>query len=587
MTEIDYIFQPFRLKRSRLVYCLWISIAIAAWTMSGCAKIKSPPGGPIDLKGPIPVTTSPEQGATKVNASSPIEIQFDSRLQKIDPAVVSLSPFPHSGLRVYGKGKNLIVQPLEPLLPATTYRLTISTQLINERGNHMSQPLELVFSTGDSIATGVIRGCVFDNGNSRNIWIWGWRIDGKFGSRFSNFVPEPWLDVPDVVAALDSIGHFELAGLSSGKYRIYAIDDIDKDRRYNPSVDRLGITFGDPILPRDSAIVFSFLLFTRDTIAPQILSARMIAPRIASIRFTRPVIATPGKNAVIRTVDSTRLTGISYQDPTDSTRWYAIFPVVPDRDSLQLQFSALQDRLGNMIPDTVVTKRFPARVTGEDTLVPRVHTITPAMGWVNRNQEWIITSTATVEPGGFQKSITGFNVIDSVKIPVSVQQIDATTARVKPVSDLPERIWFEIAITPKSWKSLTGIAGTDTTIKYRFQILPTDTTGTVHVKVVDEFYGNKGSIVIELIPFNRFSQIPGWSSEAVPATQIVNTDGSIELTTLPGSYRLRAFSDENKNGIPDPGSLRPFQFAEPVTIGSDSIRVRTRWTNEGIRLKLR
>ena len=114
-------------------------------TFAGCAKIEAPPGGPVDTKGPTPVTTTPQAGETKVPTNIRMEILFDSRLLKVDPTVVSLSPFPYAGLHVFSKGRRLIVEPLEPLLKDCTYRLTISSQLRNERSNPMAEPIELVF----------------------------------------------------------------------------------------------------------------------------------------------------------------------------------------------------------------------------------------------------------------------------------------------------------------------------------------------------------------------------------------------------------------------------------------------------------
>jgi len=260
----------------------------------GCAKIQPPPGGPVDNTGPTPISTIPEQGQTKVDVNSKLEILFYARLQRTEPNLVSLSPFPKSGLKVLTKGRKLVIQPMEPLQKDRTYRLTLSSQLKNERNNPMSQPLELVFSTGDSIDKGFIRGQIYDTGDRRGIWIWGWRVDPGFTARFRNGEPEPWWDVPDVVASTDSAGKFVLSGLTNGKYRLFALDDKDGDHRYDPTNDRLGITFDDAIVPRDSSILFTFQLANRDTIAPQILSARMVAPQIASIRFTRPVYAAFG-----------------------------------------------------------------------------------------------------------------------------------------------------------------------------------------------------------------------------------------------------------------------------------------------------
>ncbi len=46
---------------------------------------------------------------------------------------------------------------------------------------------------------------------------------------------------------------------------------------------------------------------------------------------------------------------------------------------------------------------------------------------------------------------------------------------------------------------------------------------------------------------------------------------------VPGSYRLDVFLDQNGDGIWTPGVAVPFESAEPVVIGKDTLEVRARW----------
>ncbi|MDK9700353.1 MAG: Ig-like domain-containing protein [bacterium] len=572
-------------RKSRVI-SLAVLLSAIILLFSSCAKIKSPPGGPTDRVGPVPVVTVPEDRQRNVSRDIRIEVLFDSRLKTIDPTLVSISPFPAAGIRVVGKNRRLLIEPLEPLQPNQTYRVTISPKLADERSNPMSEPLELLFSTGDSLDDGVLRGKVYDTTMRSGIWIWAWRIDGEAGSRYQNSEPQPWWDIPDVVTATDSVGGFRFAGLKDGKYRLFAIDDKNRDRRYDPSIDRLGITFEDAIVPRDSAVEFSFQLAQRDTIPPTILNARMVAPRIATVRFSRPVTARIGTQPLIRASDRNSYVGISYPDPTDSTKWWCVFPTVPEVDTLQLSFVNFIDWQGVKIPDTTVTPRFPTQTKGVDTLAPTIVSLNPPPGWVFKKTIWKVKTNLGVRATDFREAFSAITIPDSQVVPLFVQPIDPLTATIRMENELSERRQFELHCNPSKLRSLTDVSGRDTMLVYTYRVYPGDTTGTVETEVIDLWPGASGTVVLEAVS-NRFpgSSI-GWVSTSSRDIVESATTGILQIQNLPGTYRLRAFRDMNQNGVPDPGTLRPFRHAEPLII-ADTVRVRSRWTVETDPIRIR
>jgi hypothetical protein len=50
---------------------------------------------------------------------------------------------------------------------------------------------------------------------------------------------------------------------------------------------------------------------------------------------------------------------------------------------------------------------------------------------------------------------------------------------------------------------------------------------------------------------------------------------------LPGAYQLSAFRDANRNGRYDFGAVSPYISAERFMMWPDTIKVRSRWPNEG------
>jgi hypothetical protein len=62
-----------------------------------------------------------------------------------------------------------------------------------------------------------------------------------------------------------------------------------------------------------------------------------------------------------------------------------------------------------------------------------------------------------------------------------------------------------------------------------------------------------------------------------------NIEDGYQLDNLPGgNYRILAIIDLNMNDTWDKGGTNPWKFAEPFIFKSDTIRVRKRWTTQGI-----
>ena len=65
-------------------------------------------------------------------------------------------------------------------------------------------------------------------------------------------------------------------------------------------------------------------------------------------------------------------------------------------------------------------------------------------------------------------------------------------------------------------------------------------------------------------------------------------NNSYIIDELPGGeYILQAFIDRNGNKEWDKGKSLPWTFAEPFYFLPDTIKVRKRWTKEGVNLDMR
>lgn len=566
----------------RKMQIVWIPFLL----LSSCAKVLPPPGGPADLEGLKPIKMVPSPDQIQVDPNTVIEITFDSRFKQVDPNLITLSPFPKKGLKIVAKGKKILIVPQEPLLPDQTYRLTISPEIRDEQNNPMPEPLELLFSTGTKIERGKLKGIVYDSQNRRGVWIWAWKMQEKSitDEKFTSLFYQP----PDYVAVTDSMGEFQLTGLADGRYRLLAIDDINRTRKYEPASDKIGITFDDPVVPRDSNTIFSFHLMKRDTVAPAVQSIRMAAPRILTLRMNIPIVGKLGSQPLITSTELPNWIGVLYHDPTDSNRMYSVFSEIVDRDSIQFEidnWSKLDGKDGNQKIKTPYVK---LRYQATDTLAPTLVKIVPQGGNILPKNEWQISASMGLAIGAMQKSVQLIQNIDSTEIPIVVHNLNPFVAKIIPANPLPERRQITLIVRTNEWKSFTNVQAKDTTFYFRFFVLPWDTLGTVSVQVEDNWKVKVGEIIVSAVSL----QVPNQASSWVNALESVSTNysekiGSVDLKLPNGLWRLRAFRDSNNNGILDVGQVIPFMHSEPFVIAKDSIRVRSRWTTVPLPLKLR
>jgi len=120
---------------------------------------------------------------------------------------------------------------------------------------------------------------------------------------------------------------------------------------------------------------------------------------------------------------------------------------------------------------------------------------------------------------------------------------------------------------------LSGLALLDTVRQRVFWTLNADTLGSISGEVVDAVSGASGVLRIAA------KQIVG--GKARYETTVESSGPYAFDAVLPGVYQLSVYRDENKNGRYDFGRPFPFVPSERFMAATDSVKVRSRWPNEG------
>lgn len=140
----------------------FFSILLVATATSGCAVPIPPSGGPEDSAPPVLMISVP--GNASVNVSTDrIIFQFNERIDERS-IIGALSIFPEFSqpVEIDYKGERIEIQFPEPLLPNTTYIVTLDNRFRDAHNVALKQPISIAFGTGSTLNTGRVKGEIVD-----------------------------------------------------------------------------------------------------------------------------------------------------------------------------------------------------------------------------------------------------------------------------------------------------------------------------------------------------------------------------------------------------------------------------------------
>src|SRR5690554_2937744 len=192
-----------------------------------CANIAAPTGGAYDIDPPVVRSSTPEFNSLNSHPER-VEIEFDENIKIEKPTEKVIITPPQQNMPIIrSAGRRAIVELKDELLPNTTYTIDFTDAIVD---NNESNPLEnfvFSFSTGDQLDTLSISGKVL---NSENLE----PVTGVYVGIHSNFDDTVFTNVPfERISRTDSRGKFIVRGMSPGKYRVFALDDVNRDYKYD------------------------------------------------------------------------------------------------------------------------------------------------------------------------------------------------------------------------------------------------------------------------------------------------------------------------------------------------------------------
>ncbi len=256
-------------KNNILLSVILILVAVIA---TACANMATPTGGAYDLDPPKVVKSSPNFNATNVTKGK-VVIEFDENVTIEKPSEnVIITPPQKSFPIINTVNKRVTVELRDTLLPNTTYTIDFTNSIVDNNEKNPVENFSFSFSTGDVVDSLAISGKVL---NAENLE----PVKGIYVGLHSNMNDTAFTKTKfERISRTNDAGAFTIRGVAHGNYRLFALDDTNRDYMYdNPGE---AIAFLDEILEPTSTRATRYDTLYVDT-------SKKVIDTIKAIEYTR------------------------------------------------------------------------------------------------------------------------------------------------------------------------------------------------------------------------------------------------------------------------------------------------------------
>lgn len=587
----------------------------SAFVIGSCASVGRPEGGPRDEDPPVFMSSQPTPGQLNFNGNR-LTLFFNENIQLDDPFnKVVVSPVQIQPPAVSANGRRVTVEFRDTLIPDMTYTVDFADAIKDLNEGNILDGFAVDFSTGDSIDSLRISGMVVQ---ARNLE----PAQGMLVGVYSNLDDSAITTLPfERIARTNQYGQFTIRNLKPGNYRIYAVNDLNRDYHWDrsedvafydvtvsPSCENISVSDtlrtadgNDSIVARDGIRFLPndiLLSWFNQNYLPQYLKdysrpvRRQIHLKFAAPADSLPTITIASERNHGRDISEWAL--VQKNEKLDSLIYWITDTTVLNTDSLLLSVNYLKTDTNDMLSPQTDTLRFYFRD-------PK-----PAKKKKEKEEEdSIATDSAGIpQPKDFLGiSLTSGTTQDIYK-PLTIeldQPADTFIERMIRLEMKEDTLWLPAlrsSVTPDSLLPLLKFnIDVDWTpgAQYRLTVDSTAVTGIyglwnkpmrqeIKVKQLED-YSN--------LTFNITGLVA--DSTGVPVSAIVelldNGDKTVTSTTVkdgravfkwlePGTYYARLYLDTNDNGEWDTGNLPDKRQPEEVYYYNKKLTLKKNWDIE-------
>ncbi len=545
----------------------------------GCASQVPPAGGPPDTVPPEIIFTVPAEGELHVRQGE-VLLRFSEYVDRRSfRESVFLSPSA-GALTFEWSGTEVRIIPSDTLREATTFILTVGSDLSDTRNNTMTGSFTLAFSTGGVIDSCAISGRVYDE-SPGGVMIYAYEVPDAGPDTLN-----PAKARPGYLTQTGADGSYRLSNMKYGRYRVLAVRDVFKNLRYDIQTDMYGMPSGDVRLS-PSAREFTGLTFrltVEDTLRPYITTAKAVDGERVIVRFNEKP---DGRHlsegiSIIDTLLGSALRVLDFSPADTGGREFQLVTVPRDSAAAyRLTLRNLSDPAGNDADSAGRSVVFTGG-GGSDTLAPRVtfnikkDSATGVSPHLKLRMSFSRAVDTTAVGGGFSLTTGG-----SSRVPGTLTWEGSMLAQFNPESPAAPGTWYQAGIVADSLRDVGGSRVADSAVSVRYRITEERFLGSIEGRVSTMAWGDTNLGGASTLVAARNLSVSDRGEIVVEA----DGEGAFIVDHIPeGLYLISAYRDANGNRRFDYGSPYPAGFAEKYFVYPDTLKIRPGWPVGGVLL---
>ena len=585
-------------------------LIIASIMLAACAKMGEPDGGWYDEKPPYIVRTSPQDKSMNVSTGK-VSIYFNEYIALEDASEkVVVSPPQMESPDITAGGKVIKVQLNDTLRENTTYTIDFSDAISdNNEGNPLGN-YTYTFSTGDVIDTLEVSGYVVEAEDMEPIKS---ILVGLYNDLAdSAFTTKPMLRV----SRTDSRGHFVVKGIAPGRYRIYALNDMDANYMFSQKSEQLA--FSDEIIVptckpdirqdtlwRDTLHIETIKKVPYTHFLPDDIVLRAFTEIQTDRYFIKAERKDPEHFTLFFSYGDDRLPqvkGLNFDDSNtlliesnedkDTITYWLLDTLLVNQDTLNIELTYRETDTLGVLQQRTDTLEILAKNNYEKRMKKRERDYED---WKKKQRkaekrgepfdtvmresplaiDWNVPSKFDPDKNISLEVPSPLSVVDTSMIhlyskidtlwyrsPFVFREKAGAARTYEILGEWRPDIEYSLEVDSAAFIDIYGKASAS--LKQGFKVKSLDEYGTLLVSLV----GMKDStVVVQLLD----------TSDRV-VKQVTTTDGRAEFFYInPGTYYLRLFIDSNGNGVWDTGLYADKLQAERTIYYPKSVECRAKW----------
>ena len=527
-------------------------------TLFSCAQIVAPTGGKKDTLAPKLVRVFPNNQSKNFRGNL-IELQFDEyvTVDNIKQQLV-ITPSLEEGYetKIMPKGVRLTLNA--PLKANATYNFNFKETFKDITERNPAKNVRLVFSTGNVIDSLKVGGEVINALSGKPM------LDVTVGLYQYSDTLKPAKNKPYYFTKTDSLGKFTLENIAAGKYRVYAITDLDNNSLYSEAKEMIGF-IQDTLNLKSDLATLKITMSKNDKTKNKVSKSRATSSYYF-IDYLKPIKSV--KVNFAKTSDS-----ITYQQiGNNSIRFFNTKKNSTDTLKVQLAITDSLDRV--FTHDQKIKFKVPSKKENDNIKEELTTKITP-----DANDD--------VEPKSLAYTLTFSKPIRSWSVD-SIKTISDTTKKI-PVSK--ELIHWNKDMTEMTISFKEAIRAKES-ISIQFQkgaFISIEGDSSMFIKTLNpirdpELYGTIGGEVTNKQKKNFIVQLINEQGQVVQ--ELFNTSVYNFTFVKAGLYTIRLVVDTNGNRRWDTGDVDKNSLPEPILFIKDKIKLKQNFELTGFNFSI-